>query len=375
MTNSIIVSLKKFDWPFLSFAVVLSILGLITFYSLESFSGDFSNFQKQLIFLIIGILLAIGLSLIDIRALKESSLFILVLYLISILLLIGIFFFGKNIRGSRSWYVFGPFTFQPVEFVKIVFIIFFAKYFSQRHVEMYQTRHIILSFIYAFLPTALVFLQPDFGSAIILLLIWLFMMLVSGIKRKHLLIIIGVAMICFFIAWNFVFTPEQKERFTTFIEPYINPAGEYLDPKGTGYHIQQSIIAVGSGGLFGKGFSAPYTQAKLGFLPEAHTDFIFATFAEMFGLFGILILFLFFGLFFWRGLSLAKNSNDNFSRLLISGFIILVGVETFINIGMNIGLLPISGLPLPFLSYGGSSIISLFIGIGIIESIRVHSNK
>ncbi|HOK94435.1 MAG TPA: FtsW/RodA/SpoVE family cell cycle protein [Candidatus Pacearchaeota archaeon] len=367
--------MKKFDWAFLSFAVLLSVLGLIVIYSLGLPSGNFSNFQKQLIFLIIGIFFAIGLSFVDIKALRESSLFVLTLYFLSLVFLVGVFFLGKNIRGSKSWYVLGPFTLEPVEFVKIIFIIFFAKYFSQRHVEMYQKRHIVLSFIYAFLPTALVFLQPDFGSAIILLLIWLLMMLVSGIKRKHLLIIIGVAIICFIVAWNFVFTAEQKDRFTTFLEPYINPQGKYLDPQGTGYHIQQSIIAIGSGGLLGKGFFESYTQAKLGFLPEAHTDFIFSTFAEMFGIVGILILFLLFALFFWRGSVMAVEANNNFSRLLISGFLILVGVETFINIGMNIGLLPISGLPLPFLSYGGSSLISLFIGIGLIESIRVHGKK
>lgn len=369
------IFLKKFDWLFLIFAVLLTILGLVCLYGLSLFSGDFSNFNQQAIFFLIGIILAISLSFIDFKALRDSSLFILAIYFFSIILLLGVFFLGKEIRGSRSWYHFGSFTFQPVEVVKIVFILFFAKYFSQRHVEMYQKRHIVLSFVYAFIPTALVFLQPDFGSAIILILIWFSMMLVSGIKRKHLLIIFGVGVLFFLVAWNFVFTQEQKDRFTTFLEPYINPEGEYIDPQGTGYHIQQSIIAVGSGGLFGKGISEPYTQAKLGFLPEAHNDFIFAAFTEMFGLIGVSVLFLLFGLFFWRGIEIAKKSNNNFSRLLVSGFIILVGAEAFINIGMNIGLLPISGLPLPFLSYGGSSLLSLFIGIGIIESVKVHGNK
>jgi len=375
MTISSNIFFKKFDWLFLIFAALLTISGLVCLYGLSLSSGDFSNFNQQAIFFLIGIILAISLSLIDFKALRDSSLFVLALYFFSVILLLGVLFLGKEIRGSRSWYSLGSFTFQPVEIVKIIFILFFAKYFSQRHVEMYQKRHIVLSFIYALIPTALVFLQPDSGSAIILLLIWFLMMLVSGIKRKHLLIIFGVGVLCFLIFWNFIFTQNQKERFTTFLEPYINPEGEYIDPQGTGYHIQQSIIAVGSGGFLGKGILEPYTQAKLGFLPEAHNDFIFATFAEMFGLVGVLILFLLFGLFFWRGIEIAKKSNNNFSRLLVSGFIILVGAEAFINIGMNIGLLPISGLPLPFLSYGGSSLLSLFIGIGIIESMKVHSGK
>jgi len=181
-----------------------------------------------------------------------------------------------------------------------------------------------------------------------------------------------IGLFSLFLIWNLFLTEEQKTRFSTFLEPYINPEGEYLDPQGTGYHIRQSIIAVGSGGIFGKGPFQPLTQAKLGFLPEAHTDFIFATFAEMFGIFGIFVLFLLFVLFFFRLLTIAKNCKNNFSRLLISGFMILVGAEVFINIAMNIGILPITGLPLPFLSYGGSSLLSLFIGIGIIESIKSH---
>ena len=358
--------LKKGDWLLLIFAVLLVIFGLIFLYSFSSSLQDFSNFQKQILFLAVGVLLAISFSLIDIKALKKSPLFVFILYFFCILLLAGLFLFGTEVRGARSWYFLGNITFEPVEFTKIVFILLFAKYFSQRHVEMYQARHIILGAAYAFVPVVLVFFQPDFGSAMVLLSIWLFTMLVSGIKRKHLLVIVGIAILCFLIIWNFLFTIEQKERFTAFLDPYI-------DPGGSSYHILQSIIAVGSGGVFGKGFSEPFTQAKLGFLPEAHTDFVFAASTEMFGLLGVFILFLLFSLFFWRLLRIAKNSKDNFSRLLVSGFIILVGVEVFINIAMNIGMLPITGIPLPFLSYGGSSLLSLFIGIGIIESIKIHN--
>lgn len=357
---------KKMDLPLLIFAVLLVILGLIFLYSFSLSSQDFSNFQKQVLFLIIGIFLAISISLIDIKALKKSPLFVFILYFFCVLLLAGLFFFGTEVRGANSWYFLGNISFEPVEITKIVFILLFAKYFSQRHVEMYQARHIILGAVYAFIPASLVFFQPDFGSAMILLFIWLFTMLVSGIKRKHLITIIGIAIFCFSIVWNFLFTIEQKERFTAFLNPYI-------DPGGSSYHILQSIIAVGSGGFFGKGFSEPFTQAKLGFLPESCTDFVFAASTEMFGLFGVFILFLLFGLFFWRLFKIAKNSKDNFSRLLVSGFIILVGVEVFINIAMNIGILPITGISLPFLSYGGSGLLSLFIGIGIIESIKVHS--
>lgn len=374
MERSFLENLKKSDSWFFLFSVLLSLAGILVLYSLGRASGDFSFFKKQIIFFLIGILLAVFLSLLDFRAVKESSFFVFFLYIISILLLVGLFFFGTRIRGVKAWYVFGGFTFQPVELVKIVYILLFAKYFSARHIELYHKEHIILSAIYAFVPAFLVFLQPDFGSAAILIMIWLSMMLIAGIKRKHLFIIIVLGIIVSFVAWNFVLSGEQRERITTFLEPYFNPQGTYLDPSGSGYHILQSIIAVGSGKILGKGFNYPYTQAKLGFLPEAHTDFIFATFCEMFGLVGVLILILIFCLLFWRLFKIALISKDNFSKLVIGGFMVFVAGGAFVNIAMNLGLLPITGVPLPFLSYGGSSIISLFIGIGIVESIKINNS-
>ncbi|MCD6094754.1 rod shape-determining protein RodA [bacterium] len=372
MRKSITSHLKRLDWILLVLATLITVLGLVVLYSLSLSWENWVYFRNQTIFLLIGIVIVLCLSFLDIEALKESSAFVFVLYSFCVLLLAGLFFFASEIRGTRSWYSFGSFRFEPVEITKIIFILFFAKYFSQRYVEMYQARHIFLSAIYAFIPSLLVFFQPDFGSAMILVILWFGILLTSGIKQKHILMIMVIGLFSLFLIWNLFLTEEQKTRFSTFLEPYINPEGEYLDPQGTGYHIRQSIIAVGSGGIFGKGPFQPLTQAKLGFLPEAHTDFIFATFAEMFGIFGIFVLFLLFVLFFFRLLTIAKNCKNNFSRLLISGFMILVGAEVFINIAMNIGILPITGLPLPFLSYGGSSLLSLFIGIGIIESIKSH---
>lgn len=367
-------TIKKIDLPLLFFAIALSLIGIVVVYSIGVAENDLSLFIKQVVFLIIGVILAISFCFLDFRAVKESSLFVFLLYAISILLLVGLFIFGIRIRGVRAWYNLGGITtIEPVEFVKIVFILLFAKYFSSRHIEMYHKEHIFLSAVYAFFPAALVLLQPDFGSAAILLVIWVSMMLVSGIKRAHLFAIIGIGIVLALFSWNFVLSTEQQERISTFVEPYINPQGTYLDPAGSGYHILQSTIAVGSGGFFGKGFSAPYTQAKLGFLPEANTDFIFASFCEMFGYFGVIILIVLFFLLFWRLFKIARLSKDNFSRLVVAGFMILIGAGSFVNIAMNVGLLPITGVPLPFLSYGGSSIIALFLGIGIVESIKVHS--
>lgn len=354
-------------------AIILSLEGLVILYSLSSFAHGWYYFEKQVGFLLVGVLFSLLISFLNVNAFKKSPYLILTLYLFGIIFLLGLFLFASPIRGSRSWYAVFGFNFQPVEIVKIIFILLFAKFFSERYADMYQVRHVLLSAVYALFPAFLVFLQPDFGSAAILICLWISMLLISGIKRTHIILILMISLFIFLISWNFFLTLEQKTRILTFLEPYLNPRGEYLDPKGTGYHILQSLIAIGSGGVWGKGFSEPYTQAKLGFLPEAKTDFIFAAFSEMFGLIGVFLLFLLFGLFFWRIIKVAKIAKDNFSRLLASGFSVLVFLEIFINIAMNIGMFPISGLPLPFLSYGGSSLISLFIGIGIIQSIKAHS--
>jgi rod shape determining protein RodA len=366
--------LKKIDFPLLFIVAAIVLAGLTVLFSLGVAGNNLTIFYKQLVFLILGIVLAVFLSIMDFRSLKESSWFVFTMYVFGFLLLVGLFLFGVRIRGVRAWYSFGGGnTFEPVELVKIIFILFFAKYFSSRHVEMYHKQHIILSAVYALVPAGLVFIQPDFGSAAILITVWLGMMLVSGIKRRHLFFILGIGLISALIFWNFFLSIEQKERISTFIEPYVNPQGQYLDPSGSSYHIVQSTIAVGSGGILGKGFSNPHTQAKLGFLPEAETDFIFASFCEMFGIVGVIILFALFFFLLWRLFTIARMCKDNFSRLVISGFMILIGTGALVNIAMNVGLLPITGIPLPFLSYGGTSLVSLFIGIGIIESIRSHN--
>lgn len=367
------IAAKKFDFWLLFLGMSLSLLGIVFLYSLALSSGNFLFFKKQVMFLSLGILLVLLISFLNIKALKESSIFVFALYFLLILLLSGLFIFGENIRGQRGWYSFGQVTFEPVEIVKIVLVLFFAKFFSARHIEMYQTRHIFLSALYAGLPVFLVFLQPDFGSAVIIVFLWLSMMLLSGIKRKHLFVILGTLILLFLVLWNFLLTEGQKTRFITFIEPYLNPQQKYLDPEGTGYHIRQSLIAIGNGGWLGKGFSQALTQSKLGYLPEAHSDFIFAGLAEMFGMIGVaLLLLLFFG-FFWRLYKIGSYVKDNFSCLFVFGFFLLVLIQVFINIGMNLGILPITGIPLPFLSYGGSSLISLFVAIGMIEGLYLRS--
>jgi rod shape determining protein RodA len=229
---------------------------------------------------------------------------------------------------------------------------------------MYRIGHIVLSGIYFALPIALIFFKPDLGSAMLLSIIWLVTLIVSGIKKRHLLVILSVGLILFASGWSFVLQDYQKNRILSFVEPA-------LDPLGMGWSQLQSKIAVGNGGIFGTGFQQG-SQTMYGFLSEPQTDFIFASIAEQFGFVGIVFLFTLFGVLIVRVLKLAREAQSNFPRLVGAGFATLLIVEIGINVAMNLGLLPIVGLPLPLVSYGGSSLIMGYMGLGILQSIKTR---
>jgi len=244
-------------------------------------------------------------------------------------------------------------------------ILILSKYFSRRHVDIAHVKHIFISGFYAALPAFLIFLQPDFGSAIVFGVIWLGMVMISGISKKHLLYILLILILIFAISWLLVLKPYQKTRILTF----LNPAS---DPRGAGYNALQSMIATGSGQLWGKGMGYG-TQSRLEFLPEHQTDFIFAAFAEEWGFIGVLILFLCFGALVWRILKNAFECKGNFERFFGLGIAIFLVAHFVLHVGMNVGLLPITGLNMPFLSYGGSHLLTVFAGMGILMGMRNHS--
>ena len=305
-----------------------------------------------------------SLSFFDYRIFKNYSSVLLILYLLSLLSLFFVLF-SQEIRGATSWFRLGSLSFEPIEFIKIVIILLLAKYFSFRHIEMYRIRHLIVSGIYIGLPVSIIILQPDFGSILVLFSIWLGLVVVAGIKLRHLFILFLIMALLFAGGWFGFLKDYQKQRILTFFNPQE-------DPSGRGYHISQSLIAIGSGGWFGQGLAAS-SQAGLKFLPEQHTDFIFATLAEQRGLVGVLFLLALFTLLFWRLIRIALFSLNNFSRLFASGLAIMIFSQLVINIGMNMALLPITGLTLPLISYGGSSLISMFLGLGILQSIKARS--
>jgi len=269
------------------------------------------------------------------------------------------------VKGAQSRFDFGYFALQPADPIKLVVILLLAKYFSRRHVEIAHVRHILVSGFYTLVIFLLIFLQPDFGSAIIIGMIWLGMVLVSGISKKHLFIVFLAGALSFGLLWTYGFADYQKDRILTFVHPLT-------DLQGAGYNAYQSTIAVGSGELLGKGVGYG-TQSKLQFLPEYETDFIFAAYAEEWGFIGVTLLFILFGIVLWRILKNALYGVTNFEILFGTGLAILIMSHIIVHVGMNIGLLPVTGTTVPFLSYGGSHLITEFAGLGILMGMRRYS--
>lgn len=354
---------KKLDWWLIGSAVFITFLGLSGIYSASLAKNDFFNLEKQAIFFVVGFVLMIAISFFDYRILRNNSYLILTLYFICLSLLVGLFFFAPEIRGTRGWYKLGFFSFDPNEPMKLVLIILLAKYFSMRHVDMYKFRHIVFSGIYVFLPSLLVFLKPDLGGVMILLLIWLLILLISGIKLKHFLILFLCFLIVSGFAWSFLLKNYQRDRLLSFIFPY--------DPLGGSWSQTQAEIAIGSGMILGQGLGKG-SQVQYGFLPEPHTDFIFSVIAAEFGFWGVIVLFLLYLNLLWRIIKIAVDSETNFPRLFAVGFAVVLISQIFINIGMNLSMLPVIGIALPLASYGGSGLIATFVGIGILESIKVR---
>lgn len=343
------------DWVALASALALSVLGLLT---MNSFTGDDPFFFRQAIWIILGVGVFFIASSVDWRFLRRSNVAAWA-YAAIILPLVALVLVGNAWQGARSWFDVGAFAIQPVEFVKIVLIIALAKYFSRRHIEIRNIRHILVSGVYAFIVFVLVALQPDFGSAIIIGLIWLGLVLFSGLSRRHLFAVLALGVTAFGGLWFFGFEEYQKERVITFLHPLA-------DIHGAGYNAYQSTVAVGSGELLGKGIGYG-TQSKLRFLPEYQTDFIFAAFAEEWGFLGVLLLFALYGTLFFRILQSAMRGASNFETLFTLGVLCYFAAHFALHVGINVGLLPVTGTTIPFMSYGGSHLLAEFLALGMLS--------
>lgn len=363
MFRKIVSSLQIFDISLFGAMVCIMLAGLFT---MSSFQVSDSYFWKQSLWILVSLSAFLFVSRFEYRFLKQTHV-VVILYTAILAILSLLFVVGHISKGAESWFRIAGVAFQPIDLMKLVLIIVLAKYFSRRHIAIANIRHIIVSGVYAFIPFVLVILQPDFGSAMVLIAIWFGMVLVSGISKTHLFTVILMAIVIFSIAWKFVFKPYQKARIMNFVYPL-------QDIRGTGYNAYQSTIAVGSGGLYGKGVGFG-TQSRLNFLPEYRTDFIFAAFAEEWGFIGSILLLMFFGIILYKLAVFALVADSTFEALFTYGVIIWITTHIAINIGMNIGIMPVTGIPLPLMSYGGSHLLAECVALGICMAMKRYARE
>lgn len=346
------------DWFLLAAALSVSLLGLLT---MHSFPGENAFFERQMVWIALALIVFFAASLPEYRFLRRTPV-VVALYSGVLLLLSLVLFFGTVVKGAQERFDLGLFFAQPSEPAKVALVVLLAKYFSRRHIEIARIRHILVSGAYAALIAALVFFQPDFGSAIIVASIWLGVVLVAGISWKHLAVLFVSVTLVVGALWQFALLPYQKERIVAFLHPLS-------DLQGAGYNAYQAAVAVGSGEVMGKGVGYG-TQSKLQFLPEYETDFIFAAYAEEWGFVGVLLLFGLFAVVVLRILGHALRGSDNFHSLFASGIAVYILAQFIVHVGMNIGLLPITGTTLPFMSYGGSHLLTEYLALGVLMGMR-----
>ncbi|MEX2515282.1 MAG: rod shape-determining protein RodA [Candidatus Paceibacterota bacterium] len=363
MISQIRNRLQHIDWILLSAIIPIMIGGLVT---MRSFTGGTDFYTQQILWICISLAVFFIAALGSYRFLRRQAV-VITIFLLIILSLILVVLTGVIAGGAQSWFDLGSFRVQPAEPAKLAIIIVLAKYFDRRHALIHNFRHIIVSGIYTLLVVGLVFIQPDFGSAIIIVAIWFGIILVAGISLRHIGIILFIASIAFMLLWTVGLTDVQKERVTSFINPVA-------DLQGAGYNARQAMVAVGSGEMFGKGVGYG-TQSRLEFLPEYETDFIFAAFAEEWGFVGVLILISLFGIIFWRIANMALAGETQFERLFGAGVFIFLLTHFVIHTGINLGLLPVTGTTLPFMSYGGSHLLIEFLSIGILNGMQQYRRR
>jgi len=387
---------RKFDYLLLLATLGLMGLGLVLIYSatlpspgqpVGSLSLD-SPVVRQAIFALIGLPLMLLVSQVDFRLLEEVffrtrasrdsidgtsqgqrvlASFLHPLYVINVGLLVFVLVLGRVTHGSQRWISLGFFDLQPSEVAKLLIIITLAKFLSDQDEDIKRLRPVLISLVHVGVPAVLIYLQPDLGTAIVLVFIWAGMVTMAGARFPHLVLVIIPAILAAPLVWLYILKDYQRERVLIFLDPY-------LDPLGAGYNPIQSLVSVGSGGLWGKGLTAG-TQSQLHFLRVQHTDYIFSVLGEELGFVGAICFFALLAVVLFRALRIASNCPEPFGQLVACGVVVMLFSQSFVNVGMNTGLLPVTGIPLPFISSGGSSLLTLLIAEGLLQSIAMHGKR
>ncbi len=355
-------SLRDFDWLLLSFVLLICGLGVMEIYSATLHTKFAGVHTKQVYWIMAGVVLMFLMSLIDYRVLLDK---IHWFYIASVVSLVAVLVIGKKYLGARRWIQMpGGQHFQPSEWVKLVLILTLAKYFSELHQKEASLSDIVKAGLIAGMPMLLVLKQPDLGTALTYLPVLVIALFLGGIRLKHATAILLLAAMIFPVVWHYGLKPYQKQRLVSFREPEA-------DPQGSGYQVQQSLIAVGSGGLWGKG-STKGTQTQGMFLPVPQTDFIFAAWSEEHGFVGAVVVLLLYFLVLMRLVHNAQTAPDGAGAFVIMGVVAVLFFHILVNVGMVVGYMPVTGIPLPLMSYGGSSVLFMFLALGIVMNIRMR---
>ena len=363
-TTSVWRAWDRFDYLMAALALALVGVGLILIYSgsLSFYDGPLTSFSspvfKQLVFACVGLAAMLVVSKIDYHYLTHYA---WVFYALSIVSLVAILAVGQSVGGSTRWFAVGPIQVQPSEFAKLATILALARYFSEHGGDARDLRTLMVSLVIVAPVSALVFIQPDLGTSIVFFAIWIGVVIVAGSNRRHLVIMGALFLAILPFLWTFAIEEYQVDRVAVLVD-------SEEDSLGDGYNVNQSKIAVGSGEWLGKGFTNG-DQTQLGYLKVATKDFIFSLLAEEFGFVGCMVVMGLFTMLLMRGVRAAQIAGDTAGQLVAVGIVMLILMQTFINIAVNLSIFPVTGIPLPFISQGGSSLVSLFISLGILQSI------
>ncbi|KKU33192.1 MAG: Rod shape-determining protein RodA [Candidatus Uhrbacteria bacterium GW2011_GWE2_46_68] len=351
-------------WLLVSMGILI-FFGLAAIYSvaLSQEGSDFLTVKKQAIALVIGLVCFFLFSSTSYLFFRSQAFF---LYLLGILFLIGVLWFGTTIRGTTGWFDLGWFSFQPIEYMKVALTAALAAYYQQQAKRFLGGKELFKSILLILPPVILALLQPDLGSALLLCGLWFTLSLFAGMRRKQVFLLLLTGIVVGVISWFFFLADYQQARILTFLDPS-------LDPLGQGYNVTQAMIGIGAGGWFGSGLGFG-SQSQLKFIPESQTDFIFAVIAEELGFVGVCVLLGAFALLFYRLFVIARRCRDAFGQYLLLAIGSVLFLQFVVNVGMNIGLLPVTGLGLPLVSYGGSSLVFYLGMMGLVQSVAIRSH-